>query len=75
MLGESAQRATRRHAANVDTGFGVMRLHANAVAKNRTAAERAGGIDRNNANGLALLAVFARHLVNQRALAPLREIP
>src|SRR5271166_3037032 len=46
-----------------------MRLHADAVAENRSAAEGTGGIDRHNANGLALLAILARNLIHQRALA------
>ena len=67
--GQSAERAARGHAADVDARIGVMRLHANAVAENRSSAERAGGIDRHNADGLALLAILARDLIDQRALA------
>src|SRR5271157_796799 len=46
-----------------------MRLHANAVAQNCAATERAGRIDGYDADGLPLLAVLACYLVNQRALA------
>src|ERR1019366_6260952 len=61
--GKSAERAARGHAANVDSRVGVVRLHADAVAENRASAERAGGIDRHDADGLVLLAVLARDLI------------
>src|ERR1019366_9185973 len=67
--GQPAQRAARGHAANVNSGIGGVRLHANAVAKNCAAAERAGGIDSDDANRLPLLAVRVCYLVHQRALA------
>src|SRR5271157_504010 len=50
-----------------------MRLHANAVAQNCTATERAGRIDGYDADGLPLLAIFARNLVHQRALPSARR--
>src|SRR5262249_5248107 len=65
---ESTQRAARCHAADVNSGVSVMRLHANAVAKDRSPAEWTGRIDCNNADRLTLLAVLAGDLINQRAL-------
>jgi len=46
-----------------------MRLHADAVAENRSAAEWAGRINGDYANRLALLAVLAPDLIDQRTLA------
>ena len=50
-----------------------MVLHADAVAQNRPARVGARGIDSNDANGAAFLAVVARELVHQRALARARR--
>ena len=60
---------TRRHAANEDAGVARMRLHADAVAENRTAGERAGGIDGDDAHAHAARAQRPRDLIDQRALA------
>ena len=46
-----------------------MVLHANAVAQNRAAAVWTGGIDRDDAYRLVLLAIVACQLIDQRALA------
>ena len=46
-----------------------MRLHADAVTQNGPAAERAGGIDGDDADGLASIAIGARDLIGQGALA------
>ena len=71
--GQSAQRTARGHAADVDARIGVVRLHANAVAENRASAERTGRIDGDDANRLSLLAILARQLIDQRALARARR--
>ena len=67
--GQSAERSACRHAANVNARVRIMRLHADAVAQNCASAERAGGIDSNDADGLLLLTIFARDLIHQCALA------
>ena len=46
-----------------------MRLHADAIAEDGAAAEWAGGIDGDDADGLVLLAIGVRDLIDQRALA------
>src|ERR1019366_1744130 len=61
------------HAGDVNSGIVVVRFLANAIAKNCAAAERAGGIDSDNADRLPLLAVGVRYLVHQRALAGARR--
>ena len=53
--GQSAQRAARGHAANVNAGIGKMVLHANAVAENCAAGVGAGRIDGDDADGVLLL--------------------
>ena len=50
---EAAEVAARRHAADEDAGVGDVRLHADAIAEDRAAGERAGRIDRDDADGLA----------------------
>src|SRR5579864_7019647 len=50
--GEPAERAARGHTANVNAGVGEVVLHANAVAENRTAGVRAGGIDGDDADAI-----------------------
>ena len=49
-----------------------MRQHAYAVAEDGAAAEGAGGIYGNDADGLSALAVLVGELVHQRALARAR---
>ena len=70
---ESAERAARGHAANVNAGIGKMLLHADAIAENCTASVRAGWIDRDDAHFTILLAIEARKLIDQRALARARR--
>ena len=48
-------------------------LHANAIAKNRSAGERARGIDGDDADRLVLAAIVSREAVDQRALARSRS--
>ena len=67
--GQPTERPAGRHAADVDPGVSIVRLHADAVAKNCAAAKRAGGIDSDDADRLALLAVGVRNLIDQCALA------
>ena len=50
------RRAARGHGADEDAGIGVVALHADAVAQDGAAGERAGGIDGDDADGLALRA-------------------
>ncbi len=66
---QSAERAARSHAADVNAGIGKMLLHADAVAQNRSACVRAGGIDSNDADRAVFFAVMPRQLVDQSALA------
>src|SRR3954470_5982256 len=46
-----------------------MLLHTNAVAKNCSAGVRTGGIDRDNSDGLLLLAIMLGQVIDQRAFA------
>jgi hypothetical protein len=50
---ETTHVAARGHAANEDLIVLGVRLHAQAIAENRAARERAGRIDRNHADGFA----------------------
>ena len=50
-----------------------MLLHADAIAQNRASRVRAGGIHRNDAHRAVLLAIVARQLIDQRALARARR--
>ena len=46
-----------------------MLLHANAVAENRSAGIRAGGIDGDDADGVAGSSEMPRHVIDERALS------
>ncbi len=70
---QSAQRSARRHAANVNSRIGEVILHTDAVAQNRAARVRAGGIDRDDADGTILFAIVPRQLIDQRALSGARR--
>ena len=71
--GQATERTAGGHAANEDAGIGVVVLHANAVAQNRSPGVRTGGIHGYDAGGFASFAVMARQLVHQRALAGTRR--
>ena len=66
---QSAEVAARRHAADEDAGVGDVRLHADAIAENRAAGERAGGIDGDDADGLLGAAELRNQAIDERALA------
>ena len=66
--GQSAERAARGHAADEDSGIGVVVLHANAVAQNRAAGVGAGRVDGDDADGLIFFAIVLGELIDQRAL-------
>ena len=66
---QAAERSARSHAADIDSRIGMVVLHADAVAQNRPAGIGAGGIDRDNPDGVILLAIMFRELIDQRALA------
>ena len=51
---EAAEVAARRHAADEHAGVARVRLHADAIAEDRAAAERARRIDRDDADGPAV---------------------
>jgi len=72
-VGGGARQATEKsagsHAANVNSGVGVVRLHADAVPQDGAAGVRTGGIDGDNSHGLVLLAIVPGQLVHQSALA------
>jgi hypothetical protein len=46
-----------------------MNLHAHAIAQDRAAGKRAGGINGENADGVALLAQYDGQSIDQRAFA------
>ena len=58
--GKPAQRAARRHAADEDAGIAGQIEHADAVAEDGAAGERAGGIDGDDADRAAGLAEALR---------------
>ena len=70
---QAAQKSARRHAADVDAGVRMVRLHADAIAENRPASVRTGRINRDDAHRLLFLAILARQLIHQRALAAARR--
>ena len=51
--------AARGHAADEDALVSGVRLHAHAIAENGAAAERAGRIDRDDADGLPAVRIAA----------------
>ena len=71
--GDAAQPAAARHAPNEDTRITAERLHADAVAKDRAAGERRGGVYRDDANRLASAAPVERQRVHQRGFAGTRR--
>src|SRR5712692_5831128 len=54
---QAAEEASRRHRADVNAGVGGVALHADAVAQDGAACERAGGVHSNDADGLLLAPV------------------
>src|SRR3989442_1058240 len=66
---QAAQEAARGHRTDVDASIGGVTLHPDAIAQNRAAGERAGGIDGDDADSLLLLPVEGRQAIHQRALA------
>src|SRR5262249_11451861 len=71
--GESSQRASRGHAADVNAGVGKVVLHADAVAEDGATGVGAGGIDGDDADFLVPFAIELGELVHQRALARARR--
>ena len=67
--GESAERAARGHAANECAGVAGVRLHADAIAKNRASGKWRGGIDGDDSDGLLALAVLCGQGIHQRAFS------
>ena len=59
----------RGHAADEHAGILGVRLHANAVAKNRAAGVRAGGIDRDHTDGAIGLSQLGGQPIDEGALA------
>ena len=53
--GQAAEVPARRHAADEHAAVAGVRLHAHAIAEDGAAAERAGRIDRDDADGLRRL--------------------
>ena len=70
---EASQMASRRHAADKHALVFGVRLHAHAVAQNRSAAVRARRIDAQHADGTPALANLCREPVHERALAGARR--
>ena len=56
---QAAEVAARRHAADEDARVAGVRLHADAIAENGAAAERAGRIDRDDADRLPAVRIAA----------------
>ena len=73
LVRESAQTAARPHAADEHAFVHRQARHADAVAEDGAARKGACRVDGDDAYGLALLAVFVRELVRQRALAGARR--
>jgi hypothetical protein len=71
--GEPAASATRAQAADEDGRVEGMILHANAVAEDGPAAERARGIDRHDPDALGARAELPDQAVDQRRLAGARR--
>ena len=67
--GKTTEIAPGCHAADENVCVTGVRLHPDAVAENRTAAERARRIHRDHSDRPAALADFADHAIDQRALA------
>jgi hypothetical protein len=61
--------AAARHRADVHARVERALLHADAVAEERAAGERARGIDREDRDGLLRFALVLRERVDERALA------
>ena len=70
---DSARNPARRHGADKHARVGMMLLHADTVAQNRAAGDRAGRIDRNYAHCLAFGAQQRNHAIAQCALARARR--
>ena len=70
---QPAEVAARGHAPDEHAVVAGVRLHADAVAEDRAAGERAGGIDGDDADRLAAPAQLQREPVHQRALAGARR--
>ena len=60
------------HASNVDARIDTQRLHANAVAQNGAACERAARIDGDDSDGIVFFAKFGCEAIHKRALAGTR---
>src|SRR3954464_11977034 len=67
--GQPAHGAAGGHRADEDAGIGVEGRHADTVAQQGAAGERAGGIDGQDAHRLPALADAAGETVHERALA------
>ena len=73
LVRKAAQAAACPHAADEYAFVHRQTRHADAVTQDGAARKRAGRVDGDDADGLALLAVFIRELVRQRALASARR--
>jgi hypothetical protein len=68
-LRDTAQLAAARHGTNKNAGISVMVLHANAVAQDGAARERAAWVNGENADGLPLAPKNSGELIYEGALA------
>ena len=66
---QAAEVSARRHAADEHAAVAGMRLHSHPIAKNGAATVGAGGVDRDDADGLAGAAERRGHAIDERALA------
>ena len=66
--GETAEMPARRHAADEHAGVARVRLHPHPIAQHGAAGERAGGIDRDDADGAGPSAAARRQAIDERAL-------
>src|SRR5581483_11601020 len=70
---ESTKKTTSCHAADINSRIGMVRLHANTVAKNRSARIRTCGINSDDADHFLFLAIRARKLIHERTFAGARR--
>jgi len=68
-VAETAQASSGGHAAYENAPVSGMRLHANPVSQQRSAGERAGGIDGDDPDCFVIGAKTGRQTVHQGALA------
>ena len=68
-LWQAAMATSGSHTTDKHSGIEVMLLHADPIAEDGATRKRAGGIDRNNTNGFALLAGVGGEFVGNGAFA------